>query len=269
MNCWPIWRGSGWVYRLPLGLMTTTKSVPVSVRTRSATGCSVAVGSGRPTASDHRRGGRRPCGRPRGPAPSPAARCCDGPGRTPPRGRRRRRGRPPAPADRRSAPPGSTAGGPRAPYRSLCHRRGDGELNEHNRDPSSARVQPRQSTPRGATASDPRRRNHVRDHRHRSVPDGAQGPHPLALHRGGRRRRPRRPRRVAGPRPRQGAEGPRDQLRQPHQDDDLPGHLLHDRPGHRVGAQGRQRRPRRRASPSATSSSCRPSPSRSAWSSAT
>ncbi len=45
---------------------------------------------------------------------------------------------------------------------------------------------------------------------------------------------------LAGPRRRQAAEAPRHQLRQPHQDDDLPGHLLHDRPGHRVGAQGHQ-----------------------------
>jgi hypothetical protein len=38
MNLRPIWSGFGWLYRIPLGLITTTKSVPVSARTRSAYG---------------------------------------------------------------------------------------------------------------------------------------------------------------------------------------------------------------------------------------
>ena len=72
----------------------------------------------------------------------------------------------------------------------------------------------------------------------------------MALHGGGRlRRRAGRPRRLAGTRPRQGAEGPRHQLRQPHQDDDLARHLLHHCARHRVGPQGRQRRPRGRPRP--------------------
>src|SRR6478609_2951686 len=46
MNRLPIWVGSGWVQRMASVLMTTTKSVAVSVRTCSAKGWSRAVGSG-------------------------------------------------------------------------------------------------------------------------------------------------------------------------------------------------------------------------------
>ena len=42
----PICAGSGWVYRMPSGVMTTTKSVPVSRWTCSASGWSTEVGSG-------------------------------------------------------------------------------------------------------------------------------------------------------------------------------------------------------------------------------
>ena len=105
------------------------------------------------------------------------------------------------------------------------------------------------STPPRRHQRPPPRRNDVRLNPHGPFAVGPQGPVPLALHGGGRRRRAGRPRRLAGTRPRQGAEGPRHQLRQPHQDDDLAGHLLHDRARHRVGPQGRQRRPRGRPRP--------------------
>ena len=45
---------------------------------------------------------------------------------------------------------------------------------------------------------------------------------------------------------RQGRRRARHDVRQPDQDDDRAGHLLHDRAGHRLGAQGRQRRQGRR-----------------------
>ena len=43
---WPISVGSGWVNRMPCGVMTTMKSVPVCARTFSASGWSTADGSG-------------------------------------------------------------------------------------------------------------------------------------------------------------------------------------------------------------------------------
>ena len=49
----PIWEVSGWVNRTPSTVMTTTKSVPVSRRTCSASGCRRAVGSGPATAVAH------------------------------------------------------------------------------------------------------------------------------------------------------------------------------------------------------------------------
>jgi len=39
-NGWPISAGSGWVYRIPSGLMIVMKSTPASARIRSANGCS-------------------------------------------------------------------------------------------------------------------------------------------------------------------------------------------------------------------------------------
>ncbi len=50
-NVRPISAGSGWENRTPSGVMTTTKSVAVSRRTRSASGCRTAAGSGSSSAA--------------------------------------------------------------------------------------------------------------------------------------------------------------------------------------------------------------------------
>ncbi len=74
-----------------------------------------------------------------------------------------------------------------------------------------------------------------------------EGPYALPLHRrhrggagGGRRR-------SGIPRAREGAQAPRHRVREPDQDDDLAGHLLHDRARYRFDPAGRQGGPGRRA----------------------
>ena len=69
---------------------------------------------------------------------------------------------------------------------------------------------------------------------------------PLSVHRGHRRRHPRRPGRADVPRVRQVPEAPRRRVHQTHQDDDRPGHLLHHRAGHRFDRQGGHGRQGRR-----------------------
>jgi hypothetical protein len=79
------------------------------------------------------------------------------------------------------------------------------------------------------------------------TPNPPQGPHALALHRCPDRACGRRDRRAGRTGRRQGPRRAGHVVRQPDQDDDQPGDLLHDRAGDRFGAQGRVGRQVRRS----------------------
>ena len=222
----PICVGSGWVKRMPSTVITTTKSVPVSRRTASASGCSAAdrVRAGHRLA--HRRACPRTCARRRASGRRSRRARAGRPGGRPRPRRRPARRRPRAPAARTAVVRGSMrARG--SPY----------EMYETVSTTTQGRIlrrMPAAPSPATASASRPDRTHYL----YLSVIAAVV----LGIIVG-----------LVAPSRRQGRPTARHGVRRADQDDDLAGHLLHDRAGHRLGPQGRPgrqgRRPRARLLP--------------------
>ena len=213
-NSPPIWAGSGWVYRTPSAVITTTKSVPVrdAPARRAAAGARSGPGRrARPAVGDSAS------------VWATASTCSAVVSRSrwslqvPRRRRPRPRRRPRSPAAGTAAAPGSMRA------RAGTHEMYGTVTPAHGADPSAhATAAAPASAPRPSGTA-PTISIWRSSWPSRSASSSASSP-PTA----------------AKPRP------ARHRLRQPDQDDDHPGHLLHDRPGHRLDPPGREGRQGRR-----------------------